>query len=48
MSFSYLAAAYFAFFLIMAWDWLGPRLRLETARRAILGRLRREAARKSA
>ena len=48
MSFSYLSAAYLAFALIMGWDYLGPRLRLDATRRAILARLRREAARKSA
>lgn len=48
MNYSYLGAAYLAFALIMGWDYLGPRLRLESTRRAILARLRRDAARKSA
>ena len=48
MSTPYVSAAFIAFALILGWDYLAPRLRLQRIRRDILARARREAARKTA
>jgi hypothetical protein len=41
----YLQLAYLAAALILAWDYLAPRLRLSRVRRAIVQRAKRDAAR---
>jgi hypothetical protein len=48
MSTPYVSAAFIAFALVLAWDYLAPRLQLQRTRREILARSRREAARKQA
>lgn len=43
MSFDYVTAAYLVFAVVLAWDYLAPRLRLRRVRRTIALRQRREA-----
>jgi hypothetical protein len=43
---NYVLAAYAVFALVLAWDGLVPLLRLQRARRDILARARRDAARR--
>lgn len=42
----YVSAAFVTFALVLAWDYLAPRLKLQRTRRDILARARREAARR--
>jgi heme exporter protein D len=48
MKLDYVTLAYVAFAVVLAWDFVAPRLRLAQVRRAIALRLRREAARTTA
>jgi heme exporter protein D len=48
MKLDYVGGAYLVFGLVLAWDYLSPRLRLGRVRRAIALRLRRAAARSAA
>jgi heme exporter protein D len=43
MNLDYVTAAYLVFAVVLAWDYLAPRLRLARVRRAIALRQRREA-----
>jgi len=45
MNTSYVAAAYAVFAIVMAWDYVAPRVRLSRVRRSIMLRAQREAAR---
>ena len=47
MKLDYVSAAYALFALILAWDYLAPRIKLAQVRRAIALRIRRDAARKN-
>ena len=46
MSTAYVVGAYAVFAIVMAWDYVVPRLQLARVRRTILMRAQREAARK--
>jgi heme exporter protein D len=46
MKFDYVGLAYAAFVIVLAWDYLAPRIRMAQVRRAIALRARRDAARK--
>ena len=46
MKLDYVGAAYAVFALVLAWDFLAPRLKLAQVRRAIALRIRRDASRK--
>lgn len=48
MKFDYVTGSYLVFAVVLAWDYLSPRLRLARVRRAIALRLRRANARSSA
>ena len=48
MKLDYVGAAYAAFALILAWDYLAPRFKLAQVRRMIASRIRRESAKRSA
>ena len=45
MKLDYVGGAYLVFALVLAWDYLAPRLRLSRVRRGIALRLRRAQAR---
>jgi len=45
VKFDYVGGAYAVFAIVMAWDYLAPRVKLANVRRAILLRIRRDAAR---
>ena len=47
MKLDYVAMAYVSFAVVLAWDYIAPRIRLAQVRRAIAMRLRRESARTS-
>ena len=44
MKLDYIGAAYAVFAIVMAWDYLAPRIKLAQVRRAIALRIRRDAA----
>ena len=44
MKLDYIGAAYAVFAIVMAWDYLAPRIKLAQVRRAIALRIRRAAA----
>jgi len=44
---NFVASAYAIFAAVLVWDYVVPRIRLGTIRRAIVMRVRREATRKS-
>jgi heme exporter protein D len=46
MKLDYVGGAYLVFALIMAWDFIAPRIKLAQVRRMITLRFRRETARK--
>ena len=46
MTLDYVGGAYLVFALIMAWDFIAPRVKLSRVRRMIALRVRRETARK--
>ena len=46
MKLDYVGAAYAVFALVLAWDFLVPRLKLAQVRRTIAMRIRRDASRK--
>jgi heme exporter protein D len=48
MTTEYVAAAYAVFALVMGWDYVAPRIRLQRVRRAIVLRSQRDAARQKA
>jgi heme exporter protein D len=48
MRIDYVGAAYAVFALVLAWDYLAPRIKLARVRRAIALRIHRDAARKKA
>ena len=47
MKLDYVAMAYAAFAVVLAWDYLAPRVKLAQVRRAIALRIRRDAAKKN-
>lgn len=47
MKIDYVRFAYAVFAIVLAWDYLAPRIKLAQVRRAIASRIRREQARKS-
>ena len=48
MRIDYVGAAYVVYALVLAWDYLAPRIKLARVRRAIARRPHRDAARKKA
>ncbi|HMB56637.1 MAG TPA: heme exporter protein CcmD [Arenimonas sp.] len=46
--FDYIKVAYSVFAVVLAWDYVVPRVRFAQTKKAIAARLRREAAKKSA
>ena len=48
MKFDYVGMAYAVFALVLLWDYVAPRIKLAQVRRAIVLRIRRELARKTA
>lgn len=46
MQFDYVGIAYAVFAIVMAWDYIAPRVRLARVRREIVLRQRRDEARK--
>ena len=48
MKLDYVGAAYAVFALVLAWDFLAPRIKLAQVRRAIALRVRRDTTRKNA
>jgi heme exporter protein D len=45
VKFDYVGGAYAVFAIVMAWDYVAPRVKLASVRRAIALRLRRDAVR---
>jgi heme exporter protein D len=48
MKLDYVGGAYLAFAVILAWDYLAPRVKLAQVRRMIALRVRRDAAKRNA
>ncbi len=47
MKIDYVLSAYLVFALVMAWDFVAPRIKLARVRRAVALRARRDASRRS-